>query len=179
MNLIIRKASVLWTGGAKGGTRAVAADGGMLKQAKSSINVPLQNDSQTDPAELIAAAHANSFSLALSHELKLKPFSTGSITTIATVTLERRAARWTIMNIHLSVLARIPKMSQRRFIDATVRAKTNCLVSHLPRTTISMSAKLESKAPAAKKAPSISQTRITPKAPRSDRRVIRKLKPAG
>jgi lipoyl-dependent peroxiredoxin len=143
MNLMIRKASVLWKGGVKGGTRAVTTESGILKHAKFSMGIPLKNHARTDPAELIAAAHASSFSLALSNELKLKKLAAGNIITIATVTLEHRAAGWTIMNIHLGVLARIPKMSQSKFIDATVRAKTNCLVSRLLRATISMNAKLE------------------------------------
>ena len=143
MNLIMRKASVLWQGSAKGGTRAVTTDSGVLKQAKFSLGVPFKNNSHTDPAELIAAAHASSFSLALSNELGLRASAAGMIVTSATVTLEHLAAGWTIMNIHLNVLARLPKVTQARFIDATVRAKTNCVVSRLLRANISMNAKLE------------------------------------
>ena len=144
MNLMIRKAAVCWKGGAKGGTRAVTTESGVLKQAKFSVGAPLKNNgSHTDPAELIAAAHASSFSLALSNELGLKAVAAGEIVTSATVTLEFLAAGWTIMNIHLNVVARLPKMTQGRFIDATVRAKTNCLVSRSLRANISMNAKLE------------------------------------
>jgi osmotically inducible protein OsmC len=144
MNLIIRKASVRWKGGAKGGTRAVTTESGVLKRAKFSLGVPLNDHgSHTDPAELIAAAHASSFSLALSKELGLKVFAAGEIVTAATVTMEHLAAGWTIMNIHLNVVARLPRMTQGRFIDATVRAKTNCVVSRLMRANISMNAKLE------------------------------------
>ena len=140
MNLIIRKASVRW----KGGTRAVTTGSGVLKQAKFGSGVSLKNNgSNTDPAELVAAAHASSFSLALSKELGLKAFAAGEIVTSATVTLEHLAAGWTIMNIHLNVVARLPKVTQGRFIDATVRAKTNCLVSRSLRANISMNAKLE------------------------------------
>lgn len=142
MNLIIRKASVLWKGGAKGGTHAVMTDSGVVKGAKFSLGHPSKNNSHTDPAELIAAAHASSFSLALSNELGLRA-SAGEIVTAAIVTLEHLAAGWTIMNIHLNVLARLPKVTQGAFIDATVRAKTNCIVSRLLRANISMNAKLE------------------------------------
>ena len=116
---------------------------GVLKQARFSLRTPLKNDPNTDPAELIAAAHASSFSLALSNELKLRAFAVGEIVTMATVTLENFAAGWTIMNIHLSVLARLPKVTQGEFIDAAVLAKTNCLVSRLLRANVSMNAKLE------------------------------------
>ncbi len=143
MNLIIRKASVRWKGGSKGGARAVTTESGALKQARFSPGNPLKNGSQTDPAELLAAAHASSFSLALSEELKLKVLAAGEIVTVVTVTLERFATEWAIMNIHLSVVARLPRVTQGEFIDATVRAKTNCLVSRLLRANISMNAKLE------------------------------------
>jgi osmotically inducible protein OsmC len=66
-----------------------------------------------------------------------------NIVTTSTVTLERLAVGWTIMNIHLDVIASLPKVTQSSFIDATVRAKTNCLVSRLLRANISMNAKLE------------------------------------
>lgn len=143
MNLIIRKASVLWKGGDKGGTRAVTTDSGVLKRAKFSLDLPFKNKSHTDPAELIAAAHVSSFSLALSNELGLKASAAGEIVTVATVTLEHLAAGWKVMNIHLNVLARLPRVTQGTFIDATVRAKTNCLVSQLLRANVSMNAKLE------------------------------------
>jgi osmotically inducible protein OsmC len=73
----------------------------------------------------------------------LRASAAGEIVTAATVTLEHLVAGWTIMNIHLNVLARLPKVTQGQFIDATVRAKTNCVVSRLLRANISMNAKLE------------------------------------
>jgi osmotically inducible protein OsmC len=143
MSLIIRKASVRWKGGTRGGTRAVTTESGALKRAKFSLDTALHNSSSTDPAELIAAAHAGSFSQALAHELGLKAVAAGEILTLATVTLEYCAAGWTMINIHLSVVARLPKITQDKFIDATVRAKTSCLVSRSLCTNISMYAKLE------------------------------------
>lgn len=143
MSVIMRKASVRWKGGAKGGVRTVTTDSGVLRRARFSLGLPLNHNSHTDPIELIAAAHASSFSLALSKELGLKTSAAGEITTSATVTVDHLATGWTVMNIHLGVLARLPRMTQGRFIDATVRAKTNCVVSHLLRTNISMNAKLE------------------------------------
>jgi hypothetical protein len=69
--------------------------------------------------------------------------ASGDIVTTTTVTLEHLAGGWTITNLHLNVIAKLPKMTQREFIDATVRAETSCLVSRLLRATISMNAKLE------------------------------------
>lgn len=115
----------------------------MLKRARYSSGIPFKESSGTDPVELIAAAHAASFSLALQNELGRTRSASGDIVITATVTLERLAAGWTIMNIHLNVVAWLPKVAQSRFIDATVRAKTSCLVSRLLRANISMNAKLE------------------------------------
>jgi osmotically inducible protein OsmC len=142
VNLIIRKASVHWKGGAGGGRRELTSSSGLLKRAKPTFGLSPSRDSCTDPAQLIAAAHASSFSLALSKELKLKPAAAGEIITIATVTLEHLAAGWTIVNIHLNVTATLPNVTQVRFIAATVRAETSCLVCRLVRATISMSARL-------------------------------------
>jgi lipoyl-dependent peroxiredoxin len=143
MQLIIRKAAVQWKVGPKGDTRVVSTGSGVLKNARYASGVPLKENSVTDPTELIAAAHAGSFSLALAKELKLAPSASGNIVTTATVTMEHLDTVWTIMDIHLNVMAKLPKVTQSEFIDATVRAKTSCLVSRLLRATISMTAKLE------------------------------------
>ena len=143
MQLIIRKAAVQWKVGSKGDTRVVNTGSGVLKNTRCASGAPLKENSVTDPAELIAAAHAGSFSLALSKELKLAPPVSGNIVTTAIVTMEHLATGWTIMNIHLNVLARLSKVTQSEFIAATVRAQTSCLVSRLLRATISMTAKLE------------------------------------
>jgi lipoyl-dependent peroxiredoxin len=143
MRLIIRKALVRWKGGSKGGTRSVTTESGTLKRAQISWGIPLGHDSGTDPAELIAAAHASSFSLALSDELGSRAVVAGELDTTATVTVEQLAAGWTVVNVHLDVVARLPRMTQDKFIDATVRAKTKCLVSRLLLAPISMNAKLE------------------------------------
>jgi osmotically inducible protein OsmC len=142
MQLIIRKAAVQWKAGPKGDTRVVNTGSGVLKDTRYASGVPLKENSVTDPAELIAAAHAGSFSLALSKELKLAPSASGNIITTATVTTEHLATGWTITNIHLNVIAMLPQVTQSEFIDATVRAKTSCLVSQLLRATISVNAKL-------------------------------------
>ena len=115
----------------------------MLARACISPGVSAGESSDTDPAELIAVAQAGSFSLALSNELGARGSASDCIITTATVTLEHLTAGWTIMNIHLDVIAKLLKVSQGEFIDATVRAKTRCLVSKLLHTSISMNARLE------------------------------------
>ena len=121
----------------------MSTQSGVLVRARISPGMPPLDSSDTDPAELIAAAHAGSFSLALSNELRSASSASDQIITTATVTLEHLTAGWTIMNIHLDVTAKLLKVSQGEFIDATVRAKTRCLVSRLMRTNISMNARLE------------------------------------
>ena len=142
MKLIMRIASARWKGSSRGGTQLISTPSGVLKQTRSSLSIPLQKDS-TDPAELIAAAQVASFSLALSHELGLPRSASGAIATTAMVTMQHLAAGWTIVNIHLNVVATLPKVTHDEFIDATIRAKTTCLVSRLVRASISMCAKLE------------------------------------
>jgi osmotically inducible protein OsmC len=108
------------------------------------LRTPMNSSVDTSPAEMMASALAKSFSLRLRKELGLGAAATGEILTTATVTLKNPVAGWTISKIHLQVVARLPKVTQGRFIDASVRAKTNCLVARSLRANISMSARLES-----------------------------------
>lgn len=143
MQLIIRKASVRWVAGADGGARAVTTDSGTLTAARFSSGHLHRANADTNSAELIAAAHAGSFSVSLAGELGKKALAAGDILVSAAVTVERLPAGWTITNIHLNVVARLPHLTQGEFIDATVRAKTSCLISRALRPTVSMNAKLE------------------------------------
>jgi osmotically inducible protein OsmC len=95
-----------------------------------------------DPVELFAAAHAGSFSQALSRELGLGRSAPGEIETTVTVTMENQAPGAAISAIHLNVAARL-SVTQGAFIDAAVRAKTACAISNILRVKISMNAKLE------------------------------------
>lgn len=111
--------------------------------AKGSLQIPRHSEGESAPAALFAAAHASSFSLALSSQLQQVKMDSGTFLTTAVVTVENRPAGWTVSNVHLTVLANLPKISQCEFIDATVRAKTNCTISRLVSANISMNAKLE------------------------------------
>jgi len=144
MRLVTRTASVRWTAGVRGGARTAATGSGVLGRIPFLSAIPSGGNSNSNPAELLAAAHAASFSRALARELGPTALSAGDMVTSSSVTLERLGAGWSISNIHLSVAARLPKVTQGRFIDAAVRAKTNCLVSQALRATISINARLES-----------------------------------
>lgn len=143
MNTISRKASILWKSDAEGGASLVATEGAALARMPILQDTLFGGGDTTTPAELVAAAHAGSFSLALSAELRATATAEGETMISATVTMENEAVGWTVVNIHLDVLARLPNMTQGEFIDATVRAKTNCLVSRLMKANISMTAKLQ------------------------------------
>lgn len=143
LNQIIRKASVLWTGKATGRTRTVTTESGVLQNVDVASGGSLKNTFEADPPELIAAAYASSFSLALSEELAQIGFTEGEITTTAMLKLEELPAGWTIAKVNLNVVARLPRMTQGEFIDATIRAKTTCLISRSLRANVSMNAKLE------------------------------------
>jgi osmotically inducible protein OsmC len=120
----------------------LSAGGDVLSQIKVVSDRLRKGDLETGPGELIAAAHATSFSLALSNELRLQRSALGEIITTATVTMEHLAAGWAIVSMHLNVIARL-SVTQNEFIDAAVRAKTTCLISNVLRVKISMNAKLE------------------------------------
>ena len=97
----------------------------------------------TNPSELIAAAHAGSFSMTLAEELKAAGYCASEIDTTAIVTTEHIGTRWTITRAHLEVIATVPQGEQFDFVDATLRAKANCPVSRVLIANISMQAKLK------------------------------------
>jgi osmotically inducible protein OsmC len=96
----------------------------------------------TSPPELIAAAHAGSFSMTLANELGEAGYRPSQIDTTATVTMEDIATGWTLTQIHLDVIATVPKVAQCDFVDAALRAKANCPVSRSLNANISMRATL-------------------------------------
>jgi osmotically inducible protein OsmC len=141
MKEIVREASVLWKGGKKRPTARVSTGHGVFKPAEFLLG--LAREPRADAAELIAAAHAMSFCAELSHELRLAAFTQGRIAVTAVATMARTTAGWTITNIHLNVAARLPGITQGRFIDAAIRAKTRCIISRSLRANVAMNAKLE------------------------------------
>jgi len=96
----------------------------------------------TNPAELLAAAHASSFSITLAHELGEAGYPPRQIDTTAAVTMETNGGGWTLTQILLDVVATVPKVAECDFVDAALRAKANCPVSRALNPNISMRAKL-------------------------------------
>ena len=137
-----RKASAEWKGTLKEGKGSVSTESGVLVQAQYSFGTRFENGIGTNPEELVAAAHAACFSMALSAQLGGAGLVPEKITTTATVTFENRDQGWTVTESHLEVLATIPEATPETFAKLAQDAKAGCPISRLLNTTISMDAKL-------------------------------------
>jgi osmotically inducible protein OsmC len=138
-----RKASAVWNGGLKDGKGTISTESGVLKQTQYSFGTRFENGPGTNPEELIAAAHAGCFSMALSGQLAGAGLTAEKIETTATVSFEKLADGWTINKIHLDVAARIPGADKGKFDTAAAAAKAGCPISRLLKAEITMAARLE------------------------------------
>jgi osmotically inducible protein OsmC len=138
-----RKASAVWQGGLKDGKGTISTDSGVLSSTQYSFSTRFEDGIGTNPEELIAAAHAGCFSMALSGQLGNADMTAESINTTATVTLEKTDAGFTITKVHLAVTARIPGAEQAAFETAANNAKAGCPISRLLKAEITLDAKLE------------------------------------
>jgi osmotically inducible protein OsmC len=139
-----RKGSAVWNGGLKDGKGTVSTASGILNNAPYSFVTRFENEKGTNPEELIGAAHAGCFSMALSGQLNSAGLKPERITTEATVTLEKLEAGFAITTVHLQVSARVPGATEDQFSTAANNAKAGCPVSKLLNAKITMDAKLES-----------------------------------
>jgi osmotically inducible protein OsmC len=138
-----RKASAQWRGSLKDGKGTISTDSGVLSDTQYSFTSRFAEGKGTNPEELIGAAHAGCFSMALSNELGSAGLTPDSIQTTATVTLDKTEAGFAITAVHLDVAARVPGASPQAFEAAAASAKSNCPVSKLLKAEITMTAKLE------------------------------------
>jgi lipoyl-dependent peroxiredoxin len=138
-----RKASAVWEGGLRDGRGAISTDSGVLKDTQYSFSTRFENGIGTNPEELIAAAHAGCFSMALSAELGKANVKPERISTAATVTLEMVDGGFAVTASHLDVVVKIPGGDQAVFDKAAADAKAGCPVSKVLNATITMDAKLE------------------------------------
>jgi len=143
MAAIQRTASAVWRGELKTGNGAITATSGVLRDTPFSYATRFENARGTNPEELIAAAHAACFSMALSAQLGNAGMTAESIATTATVNLEKTDAGFTITAVHLEVKARIPGADKAAFETAANNAKAGCPVSRVLNATITMNATLE------------------------------------
>jgi osmotically inducible protein OsmC len=138
-----RNASAEWKGGLKDGKGTISTDSGVLAGTQYSFSTRFEDGKGTNPEELIAAAHAGCFSMALSGQLGNAGLTADSINTTASVTLEKTDAGFTVTKVHLNVVARVPGASQEAFTTAANNAKAGCPISRLLKAEITMDAKLE------------------------------------
>ena len=139
-----RTATAVWTGSLKEGNGQISTTSGVLKDAPYSFLTRFENGKGTKPEELIGAAHAACFAMALSAQLNTMNFIPQSIQTAATVSLEKLDAGWTITAVHLDVVGRVPGADAAGFQKAADNAKSGCPVSKVLKANITMDAKLES-----------------------------------
>jgi osmotically inducible protein OsmC len=137
-----RKASAVWKGGLKDGKGTVSSASGVLSNTPYSFSTRFENSPGTNPEELIAAAHAACFSMALSAQLGGANLTAESINTSATLTMEKLEAGWAITAVHLDVVAKVPGASAEAFKTAADNAKAGCPVSKVLNAKITMDAKL-------------------------------------
>jgi lipoyl-dependent peroxiredoxin len=137
-----RKASAVWKGGLKDGKGAVSSASGVLSNTPYSFTTRFENTPGTNPEELIAAAHAACFSMALSAQLGGANLTPESINTSATLTMEKLEAGWAITAVHLDVVAKVPGATPESFKTAADNAKAGCPVSKVLNAKITMDAKL-------------------------------------
>jgi osmotically inducible protein OsmC len=131
-----RSASAVWKGGLKDGRGTISSQSGVLQDTQYSFSTRFEDGKGTNPEELIAAAHAGCFSMALSAQAE-------SIQTEAIVTLDKTDAGFTITAVHLKVRAKVPGAAPPDFQTAAENAKKGCPVSRVLNAQITMETKLE------------------------------------
>ncbi|MGH6612160.1 MAG: OsmC family protein [Burkholderiaceae bacterium] len=140
--MAIKKASAVWKGGIKEGGGTISTETGVLKDAPYGFKSRFESGPGTNPEELIAAAHAGCFSMALSLMLGNEGMTPERIETQAAVTIDKVGEGFEITTSHLTVTAKIPGADQAKFVQVANKAKENCPVSKLMKAKITMDAKL-------------------------------------
>ena len=138
-----RKAAAEWKGGLKDGKGTISTDSGVLENTQYSFSTRFENGKGTNPEELIAAAHAGCFSMALSAQLGTMGLTPERIATTASVSLEKVGEGFSITAVHLTVKAKVPGADAPQFQTAANNAKGGCPVSKVLNATITMEATLE------------------------------------
>ena len=142
--MTIKKASAVWKGGIKDGSGTISTETGVLKDAPYGFKSRFENGKGTNPEELIGAAHAGCFSMALSSMLGKEGLTAERIETQAEVALEKVGEGFEITASHLKVVAKVPGADHAKFEQIANQAKEGCPVSKLLKAKITMDARLDS-----------------------------------
>ena len=140
--MIRKTGSARWSGGLKDGKGQVSTETGVLDNQPYGFKNRFEGEPGTNPEELIGAAHAACFSMALSGVLEKSDMKADEIATTATVSLEQQNGGFAITRIHLDVTAKVPGADREAFQEAADSAKENCPVSKVLNAEITMEAKL-------------------------------------
>ena len=138
-----RNATAHWSGGLKDGKGTLTAPSGVLKNTPYSFATRFESQPGTNPEELVAAAHAGCFTMALSAQLANAGMTAQSIDTTATVTLEKQESGFAVTSSHLQVRAKIPGGDRAKFEQAARNAEEGCPISRLLTAKITIDAQLE------------------------------------
>ncbi|MES2596339.1 MAG: OsmC family protein [Verrucomicrobiota bacterium] len=138
------KASAQWKGTLKEGKGTLSTHSGALADRPYSFRSRFEGEPGTTPEEIIGAAHAGCFSMALSMALGLAGYTPESISTVATITMEPKGEGFSITASHLDLTATVPDIDRETFLKLAEKAKGSCPVSKLMNAQITLDAKLES-----------------------------------
>jgi len=138
-----KTASAVWKGGLKDGIGTISTESRVLSNAPYGFKARFEGGPGTNPEELLGAAHAGCFSMALSAQLGEAEMTAESIRTTATVTLDKVEGGFSITAVHLDLTAKIPGANRQAFETAADKAKTGCPLSKVLNAKITLDAKLE------------------------------------
>ena len=138
-----RSGSAVWSGGLKDGTGSISTQSGALSNTQYGFKTRFEDGPGTNPEELIGAAHAGCFTMALSGVLAEAGMTAQKLETTATVTLDKVEGGFAITKVHLTLVATIPGADQAKFDEAAQKAKVNCPVSKVLNAEITLDAKLQ------------------------------------
>jgi osmotically inducible protein OsmC len=139
---MIRKAKAVWRGTGRAGTGQLSTDSGVLSETPYSFRTRFENEKGTNPEELIAAAHAGCFTMALAFQLQVAGFTPTELTTEAAVSLEPEGQGFRITRSALTLRANVPKLDEAAFAKMAGEAEKNCPVSKVLNAQITLDAKL-------------------------------------
>src|SRR5215813_7507573 len=139
---MIRKAKAVWHGTGRAGSGHLSSESGVLAETPYSFRTRFENEKGTNPEELIAAAHAGCFTMALAFGLQAAGFTPTELTTEAAVTIEQEGQGFRISRSALTLRARVPNLDQNSFARLAGEAEKNCPVSKVLKAEITLDAKL-------------------------------------
>jgi osmotically inducible protein OsmC len=139
---MIRKATAVWRGTGRAGSGNLSTDSGVLAQTPYSFKTRFENEKGTNPEELIAAAHAGCFTMALAFQLQAAGYTPTELATEAAVTLEPEGQEFRISRSALTLRARVPNLGEAEFARTASEAEKNCPVSKVLNAAITLDAKL-------------------------------------